>query len=62
MVLQGMKGGASANIISSIAGTRQELKYTVYSKRELVWWKNFIQWDDIRRYDKTSTVVEVPNH
>lgn len=60
MVLQGMKGGASANIISSIAGTRQELKYTVYSKRELVWWKNFIQWDDIRRYDKTSTVVEVP--
>lgn len=57
----GMKGGGSAEYLASLAGTKEVEKYKVDAKRDRVWWKNLIQWDDIRRYYKSSETVRVPN-
>ena len=60
IVMHGMKGTGTAELISRALGTKKAIKYVMYSKRELVWWKNFIRWDDVRRYDTSQTEIEVP--
>lgn len=52
IVLPGMKGTTNAEIISGIAGEVEKTVYEVYANTDLVWWKNFIRWDDVRRYSK----------
>lgn len=60
VVLGGMKGGETAKRIVSLVGTKEIRRYKVDSKRERVIWKNLLQWDDNRRYYKSSEKAIVP--